>query len=75
MDLNKYRLTITRHALLQALERGIDPDLVEQIIMKGKMVRFGKNNVKFVAKGKCTLIAVGEIVGGRIKIFTVVEGN
>ena len=39
------------------------------------MVRFGKNNVKFVAKGKCTLIAVGEIVGGRIKIFTVVEGN
>jgi hypothetical protein len=76
IDISKYELEIKRHVLLQALKRGIDPDIVEQAILKGKMERFGKHGVKFVNKGaKKTVICVGQIIRTKLKIFTIEESN
>ena len=76
MDISKYDVEIKRHAFLRALERGIDPDMIEQTLLRGKMEKFGKHGVKFINKGaKRTIICVGEILGTRIRIFTIEEGN
>lgn len=76
MDISKYDLEIKRHALIQAEERGITPDIIEDVLQKGRMERFGKHGVKFVNKGaKRNIICVGEIIGTKIKIITVEEGN
>ncbi len=76
MDISKYDLEIKHHVFIQALRRGIHPDFIEDTLAKGKMERFGKNGVKFIARGsKRTVICVGEIVGMKIKIFTIMEGN
>ena len=76
MDISKHDVEIKRHAFLRALERGIDPDMIEQTLLRGKMEKFGKHGVKFINKGaKRTIICVGEILGTRIRIFTIEEGN
>jgi len=76
MDISKYDLVIKHHVFLQALKRGIDPDMIEQTILKGKMERLGKHGVKFINKGtKNTIICVGEMVGTVLKVITIEEGN
>lgn len=76
MDISKYEIEIKRHAFTRALERGIHPDMIEDTIINGKVTRYGKHGVKFIKKGaKRTLICVGQIVGTKITIFTIEEGN
>ncbi|MDP1728652.1 MAG: hypothetical protein Q8L27_00430 [archaeon] len=72
MDLNKYNLEIKRHVFEQAIKRGIHPDLIQDTIYKGKIQRFGKHGIKFINKGsKRTIICVGQLVGNKLKIFTI----
>jgi len=76
MDISKYEIEIKHHVFVQALKRGIHPDIIEDILRKGETKRYGKHGVKFISKGsKRTVICVGQIVGTKIKIFTIEEGN
>lgn len=76
MDLSRYDIIIKKHVFDRAMERGIHPDMIENALLKGKMERFGKHGVKFINKGtKRTVICVGEMVGNKIRIFTIEEGN
>ena len=76
MDISKYELEIKHHVFKQAMERGIPPDMIEDTLLKGKMERYGKHGVKFINKGaKKTIICVGQLIGTKIKIFTIEEGN
>lgn len=65
---NNYQVEITRHALMRAFERRIDPDIIELTIRFGKIKRFGKNNIKFI---RSRIICVGEKKGHMIKIITI----
>ena len=76
MDISKYELEIKHHVFKRAMERGIYPDMVEEVLLKGKMERYGKHGVKFINKGaKRTIICVGELIGTKLKILTIEEGN
>ena len=76
MDISKYDLAIKRHVLERAMQRGIHPDLIEDTLLKGKVRKFGKHGIKFISKGsKRTIICVGELVGNKLKIITIEEGN
>lgn len=76
MDISRYDVEIKRHVFIQALKRGIHPDLIEDTLRKGTVEPYGKNGVKFINKGsKRTIICVGEIVGTTITVFTIEEGN
>lgn len=76
MDISNYEIEIKRHAFIQALKRGIHPDIIEFVLRNGKVKQYGKHGVKFVNKGrKRTIICVGQIVGMKIRIFTIEEGN
>jgi len=76
MDLSKYDVVIKRHVFERAMQRGIHPDMIEDTLSKGKVKRFGKHGIKFVSKGsKRTIICIGELVGNRLKIITIEEGN
>lgn len=72
MDLAQYEFEIRRHALIRAMQRGISPDMVEATLKGGKIVRFGKNNLKFYKRYKgFTVICVDQIIGTKIKIVTI----
>jgi len=74
MDISKYEVEIKHHVFVQALKRGIHPDLIEDTLIKGKLKRFGKHGVRFVSKGsKRTIICVGQIIGMKLIIFTIEE--
>ena len=74
IDISKYDLEIKHHVFIQAMKRGINPDLIEDTLIKGKIERFGKHGVKFISEGsKRTIICVGQIIGTKIKIFTIEE--
>lgn len=76
MDISNYEIEIKHHAFKRALERNIDPDLIEDILKNGEIKKYGKHGIKFINKGsKRTIICVGEIIGTKIKIFTIEEGN
>lgn len=76
MDLSKYYVVIKRHVFERAMQRGIHPDLIEDTLLKGKIKRFGKHGIKFISKGsKRTVICIGELVGSKLKIITIEEGN
>jgi len=76
MDISRYELEIKHHVFKRAMERGIHPDMIEKTLLKGKMERYGKHGVKFIKKGaKRTIICVGELIGTKLKIFTIEEGN
>jgi len=76
MDTSKYDLEIKHHVFIQAMKRGIHPDFIEDMLAKGRLERFGKNGVKFISQGsKKTIICVGEMMGTKIRIFTIEEGN
>ncbi|GEM_PF-1009436 len=75
LDVSKYEIAIKHHVFIRAMERGIDPDMIEQTLWRGKVERFGKHGIRFVNTGpKRTIICVGELVGDRLKIFTI-EGD
>ena len=76
MDISKYELVIKRHVFEQAMKRGIHPDMIEETLLKGKVKKFGKHGIKFVSRGsKRTIICVGELIGTKLKIITIEEGN
>ena len=76
MDLSQYDLVIKRHVFERAMQRGVHPDMIEDTLLKGKVKRFGKHGIKFISKGsKRTIICVGELIGNRLKIITIEEGN
>ena len=76
IDISKYEIEITRHAFVQALKRGMHPDFIEDILRNGMVENYGKHGVKFINKGsKRTVICIGQIIGVKIKIFTIEEGN
>ena len=76
MDISKYKLIVRDHVFKRATERGIHPDMIEGAILKGRLERFGKHGVKFINEGeKKTIIVVGELVGTKLKIITIEEGN
>lgn len=70
----KYEIVVKRHAFIQAMKRGISPDIIEDVIQQGKMKKFGKNNVKIIKEfRKMTVTCVDEIIGNIIKIVTIVR--
>ena len=72
MDITQYEFEIKRHALIRAMQRGVTPDMVEATLKGGKIVRFGKNNLKFYKKYKMfTVVCVDQIIGTKIKIVTI----
>ena len=76
MDIARYEIEIKHHAYIQATNRGIHPDLIEETIIKGKIERYGKHGIKFICKGsKRTIICIGQIIGTKINIFTIEIGN
>ena len=68
MDISKYEVEIKRHVFVRALQRNIHPDLIENILKKGKIERFGKYYIKFITN---SIICVGQISGLKIKIITI----
>ena len=68
MDRTKYEIEIKHHVFIRAMQRGINPDLIENCIKNGSIERFGKNYVRFITK---SVICVGEISGLKIKIITI----
>ena len=74
MDVSKYEIEIKRHVFIQAIERGIHSDIIEEVLRNGELKRYGKHGVKFINKGnKRTIICIGQIIGIKIKIFTIEE--
>lgn len=74
MDISKYEINISKHALYRAIQKNIDADNIKSILKKAEVQRFGKHGIKFINKGsKRTVICVGQIIGTKIKIFTVEE--
>ena len=70
-----YDIEIRRHALIRAMQRGIDPDQIEAAIKGGKRHYFAKNYVRFIMQYKdFKVICIGEICGLRIKIITIERG-
>lgn len=68
----EYRIVITRHAFVRAMQRHIHPDLVEDTLQTGKMKKFGKGKVKFEKRFKqFTIMCVDEIIRNMIKIVTI----
>lgn len=61
---------------MRALERNIDPSMIEATILGGRIKRFGKSGVKFIKQYKrCKVICVGQIEGLILKILTVETGK
>ena len=72
MNIRDYEIEIKRHAFIQAMKRGIHPDMIESALKGGRIERHGKNKVKFVKKFKnFTVVCVDEILGNKIKIVTI----
>lgn len=72
MDITQYDFEIKRHAFIRAIERNVTPDMIEATLKGGKIERFGKNNVRFIKEYKrFVVICVGEMVGTKVKIFTI----
>ena len=72
MDITQYDFEIKRHAFIRAIQRNVTPDMVEATLKGGKIERFGKHNVKFTKDYKrFKVICVGEMIGTKIKIFTI----
>ena len=72
MDITQYDLEIKRHAFIRAIERKVTPDMIEATLKGGKLERFGKHNVRFIKDYKrFRVICVGQLIGTKIKIFTI----
>ena len=75
--LNNKQVVITVHAIKRARLRKIAfPDQVYNTIKTGRVVKFGKNNVKIIKKSKeGSIICIGEDLGQIIIIKTIERGN
>ncbi len=72
MDITKYEIELTRHALIRADEREIEPFMYLATIKGGRIERTGKNAIKFSKEYKnLEVICIGEIFPGWIKILTI----
>ena len=72
MNIQNFEIEIKRHAFIRATQRGITPDMIEATLKGGKIERFGKHNVRFIKDyKKSTVICVGQMIGTKIKIFTI----
>ena len=72
MDITQYEIEIKRHAFIRAMERKVTPDMIEATLKGGKIERFGNDNVRFSRDYKnFEVICIGQIVGIKIKIFTI----
>jgi len=73
---NGWEIELSKHALEQAKEREIYPDMIVATLKTGRIERFGGGRMLFIneyKRGK--IICVGEIkMPGKITIFTV-EGD
>ena len=68
MDVSKYKIEIKHHTFKRALQRKINPDLIENTIKTGKVTKQGKNYIKFIGKN---IICIGQISQDKIKIITI----
>ncbi len=73
---NRY-VWFSTHAIKQARVRKIAfPDHVYAVLKTGKIIRFGKNNIKFVKRSSHgSIICVGFDTGSMIIIKTIERGN
>ena len=72
MDITQYDFEIKRHAFIRAMQRNVTPDMIEATLKGGKIEKFGKNNVRFIKDYKrFSVICVGEMIGTKVKIFTI----
>ena len=51
-------MKLKSNVFIRALQRNINPDLIEDAIKKGKIEKFGKNYVKFITQ---SVICAGEM--------------
>ncbi len=74
---DKKQIVIKAHAIKRARQKGIAyPDHVYAVLKTGKVVRFGKNRIKFVSRSKKgSVVCVGEDIGDIIIIKTIERGN
>lgn len=42
MDISRYEIEIKHHTFIQAMKRGIHPDLIQDALLKGSVKRYGK---------------------------------
>ena len=74
MQKGKYVIVIMRHAFIRAMQRGVDPYLLERTLQTGSMKKFGKNRLKIEKKFKeFTIRCVDEIIGNTLKIVTITK--
>lgn len=67
-----YKIVLTRHAFVRAMQRGVSPDLIEDALQTGNMKKQGKGRVKFEKRFKqFTVVCVDEITGNVIRIVTI----
>ncbi|MBU1199555.1 MAG: DUF4258 domain-containing protein [Nanoarchaeota archaeon] len=72
MDVAKFELEIKRHAFQRAMERGVTPDMIEATFFGGKIIRYGKNQLKFIRQYKnYKVVCVGRFKGEKIIIVTI----
>jgi len=72
MDIRQYEIEIRRHAFIRAVQRGVTPDMIEATLQGGRIVQFGKNNLKFYKRyRKFIVICVDQIINTTIKIVTI----
>ncbi len=45
MDRMHYEIEIKHHTFIRALQRGITPDRIEDVIKNGKIERFGNDRI------------------------------
>jgi hypothetical protein len=71
-----WKVKISRHAYVRALQRGIHSMDIESVIRCGRMKRFGKNHVRFMLDCReGAIICVGEKkTRNVIKILTIELG-
>lgn len=75
---DRKRIWFSSHALKQARVRNVAyPGLVRNAILHGKVYRYGKHGITFVARSKRRglIICVGEDIGDHIIIKTIERGN
>ena len=77
MHFQDKEIVITRHAVERARMRGIHyPDQIYNVIITGKLARFGKQMLKFMKKGKVgSVICICEEIQDKIIVKTVERGN
>jgi hypothetical protein len=72
MDITRFEIELTRHALMRADERGITPDLYMAVLKGGSVKRSGKHIVRFSKDyKKFRIICIGTVFPGRIDIITI----